>query len=89
MQRISWSLRKYPILFQSWLVSGSPIDLMTSFDWEERRFRILDTGIESEGNLKGLDRTYSSQVPQAWSTVSCGALELCKVNVFLASPTRR
>ena len=89
MQRISSSLRKYPILFKSWLVSGSPIDLTTSFDWEERRFRILDTGIESVGNLKGLEGTYSSQVPKAWSTVSCEALELCKVNVFLASPIRR
>ena len=51
-QRISWSLRKYPILFQSWLVFGSPIDLTTSFDWKERRFRVLDTGIQSEGNFK-------------------------------------
>ena len=46
MQRISSSSRKYPILFQSWLVSGSPIDLTTSFDWKERRFRVLDTGIQ-------------------------------------------
>ena len=65
MQRISSSSRKYPILFQSWLVSGSPIGLTTSFDWKERRFRILDTGIESKGNLKGLDGTWSYSDPPA------------------------
>ena len=48
MQMISSSSRRYPILFQSWLVSGSSIDLTTSFDWGERWFRILDT----RGNFK-------------------------------------
>ena len=52
MQRISSSSRKYPILFRSWLVSGSPIDLTISFDWKERRFRVLDTGVQLEGNFK-------------------------------------
>ena len=53
MQRFSSSSGKYPILFQSWLVSGSPIDLTTSFDWKERRFRILlDTDIQSEDSFK-------------------------------------
>ena len=35
-----------------------------------------------------LNRTYSPKVIEAWSTVSCEASELYKVNVLLASPLR-
>lgn len=78
----------YPVLFQFWLVFGSPIDLKTSFDWKKLQFRVLDTIILSESGLRRLNQTYSPEVIEARSAVSCEALELYKVNVFLASLLR-
>ena len=52
---------------QFWLVFGSPIDLRTSLDWKELRSRVLDTIIPSESRLRRLNRTYSSEVVEAWS----------------------
>ena len=75
----------YPVLSQFWLVFGSPIDLKTSFDWKELQFRVLDTMIQSESCLRRLNQAYSPEVIEARSTLSCEALELYKVSVFLAS----
>ena len=78
----------YPILFQFWLIFGSPINLRTSLDWKELRFWVLDTIIPLESRLRRLNRTYNSKVVEAWSTLSCEAFKLYKVNVFLASPLK-
>ena len=51
-QRISLSSRKYPIFFQTWLVSWSPIDLRPSFDSNDLRFRDPDTSMQSESFLE-------------------------------------
>ena len=47
--------------------------------------------MQSERSLEkgGRDPTYSSKILKARSTVSREALELCRVDVFLASPVRR
>lgn len=78
----------YPILFQFWLVFGSPIDLRASFDWKELRFRGLDVIIPLESYPRRLNRIYNSEVFEVWSIVSCEAFKLYKVNVFLVSPFR-
>ena len=40
----------------------------------------MDTRKQSISILK---RPYSSKVAQAWSTVSCEALQLCKINILV------
>lgn len=47
--------------------------------------------MQSEMSLEkgGKNPTYSSKILKARSTVSREALELCRVDVFLASPIRR
>ena len=88
-QRSFWLTRICLILFRFWLVFGSPIDLRTSLDGKELRFQVLDTSIPSESCLRRINRTYSSEVVKAWSTVSCEAFKLYKVNIFfLASPLK-